>query len=202
VPNWFASNATTSVVIHTIVVATAVGAAFLFVFDENKIAAHVATANQYKAKTEVLEVEIARLRDENKKYLDWMVHTPNTIPHLENRIKVLTDEVSRHRDKPVPPKVEPLTKMLAPYGASRVLNVGESFVDPLTNAALGIGRITADFTAPVTLSLPGQKSTELPRATAGSVWTFTKGEKRYQLTLSKLDWYSNKAEVQLVEIDK
>src|SRR5207237_10846135 len=94
--NWFESSPARSVIIHTLVVAGAVWAAFAFVFDENKVNAfkaqvesEKATSNQYKAKTEVLEVEIARLRDENKKYQEWLTATPATIPFFESRLKAL-----------------------------------------------------------------------------------------------------------------
>lgn len=207
--NWFEENPSRSVVVHTIIVGGAVWAAFAFVFDESKIAVYraqaeneKATAGQYKAKTEVLEVEIARLRDENKKYLDWMVSTPNTIPYLEQRIKALNDENSRQKAqltiKGEAPKTE--GSLITPYSSGRVLNLGDAFVDPKTHASLGIGRITADFSTSVVIALPGQKPVEIPNAKPGSSWNFLKDNKQYQMTLSRVDWFSNKAEVQIREV--
>jgi hypothetical protein len=213
VSNWFESNPTRTVIIHTFLVATAVWAFFVFVFDENKVAAYraeveneKATASQYKAKTEVLEVEIARLREESRKYLEWMVNTPNTIPYLEQRIKTLTDENNRQKAQlAAVAKVEPsgtpsLTTI--PYSNTKLLNIGEAFIDPRTNATLGIGKIAPDFTANIVLNVPGEKARELPQAKAGETWKFTKGDKYYQLTLSKVDWFTNKAEVQLRELEE
>jgi len=71
VSNWFEDHPIRSIIVHTLIVAGAVWAAFAFIFDENKVAVYraqveneKATATQYKAKTEVLEVEIARLLQE------------------------------------------------------------------------------------------------------------------------------------------
>jgi len=213
VSNWFESHPIRSIIIHTIIVASAVWAAFAFVFDENKVAVYraqaeneKATANQYKAKTEVLEVEIARLREESHKYLEWMVNTPNTIPYLEQRIKILTDENNRQKAQlAAVTKVEPLSKgsfTIPSYSNIKVLNMGESFVDPRTNATLGVGRIASDFTASVVLNVPGEKPRELAQAKPGETWIFTKDNRQYQLTLSKIDWFGNKAEVQLKELEE
>lgn len=210
--NWFESHPARSIITHTIIVAGAVWAAFAFVFDENKVAVYraqveseKATTNQYKAKTEVLEVEIAHLREESRKYLDWMANTPNTIPYLEQRIKVLTDENNRQKVQLIAvAKVE--TSSLGSQTASlysnvKVVNMGEAFVDPRTNATLGVGRIAPDFTARVVLSIPGEKTHELAEAKPGETWIFTKGTKQYQLTLSKIDWFTNRAEIQLNELE-
>lgn len=210
--NWFEEHPARSIIIYTIVIAGAMWVAFIFVFDENKVAVYraqveneKATTNQYKAKTEVLEVEIARLRDENRKYLEWMVRTPNTLPYLEQRIKQLTEENSR-------PKADlagagcsessaTATLSSPPYSIARTLNVGESLIDPKTGATFGVGRITADFSASAVVDLPGEKPQELAQVKAGSSWSFAKDGKHYQLVVSKVDWFSNKAEVILKELE-
>lgn len=210
--NWFENHPTRSIVIYTLVIAGAMWAAFNFVFDENKVAVYraqveneKATANQYRAKTEVLEIEIARLRDENRKYLEWMVNTPNTLPYLEQRIKQLTDENSRTKgDLAGTSHSESsgtATLSVMPYSTTKTLSIGEAMVDSRTNATFGIGRITSDFTASAVLTLPGDKPQELSQVKAGSTWSFVKDGKHYQLVVSKVDWFSNKAEVVLKEID-
>lgn len=211
--NWFESSPARSVVIHTLVVAGAVWAVFAFVFDENKVAVFRAQAeneraatSQYKAKTEVLEVELARLRDENKRYQEWLVATPNTIPFFEGRIKALTDENSRLKQelttsKSSAPGGVPPTTFGSRYLGSKSLSIGEAYIDPKTDAKIGIGRIGSDFTTSGTVSLPGQKPLELATIKPGSNWTFSSDGKRYQLTVSKIDWYTNKAEVLVKEID-
>jgi hypothetical protein len=210
--NWFQNHPASSILGHTLVVAGAVWAAFYFVFDENKVAVYraqveteKATAGQFKAKTEVLEVEISRLRNENRKYLEWMVNTPKTIPYLEERIKALTEENTKQKvqlsklgqvSKPAPNE----GGAALPYTLSRTLNVGEAFVDPQTNATLGIGRISQDFTTNVVVNIPGEKPQEISSVMAGNSWTFRKNDKSYSLTLAKVDWFSNKAEVVIKEL--
>ena len=209
--NWFESHPARSIIIHSLIVAGAVWAAFAFVFDESKVAVYKAqaenekaSANQYKAKTEVLEVEIARLREENRKYLEWMANTPNTIPYLEEKIKHLVEENNRQKSELARvARAESLgsaTPSVPLYSIAKVLNVGESLIDPKTNATLGIGRITPEFTTSAVLNLPGEKSQELAHVKAGTSWTFDKDDKRYQLTVLKVDWFSNKAEVILKEV--
>jgi hypothetical protein len=204
--NWFEKHPATTIITHTLIVAAAVWGTFFFVFEENKVALYKAqvenekaTASQYKSKVEVLEVEIARLRDENQKYLGWMVNTPNTIPHLEQRIKALSDENAKTKHVlQGQAKAESSatgTLQAVPYSYTKVLNIGESFVDPRTNATFGIGRISQDFAANAVLGLPGQTTKDIPNAKPGNLWTFAKEDKNYQLTLTKVDWFSNKAEI-------
>ena len=212
--NWFESSPARSVVVHTLVVAAAVWAAFAFIFDENKVSVfkaqvenEKATSNQYKAKTEVLEVEIARLRDENKKYQEWLTATPNTIPFVESKLKVLTEENAKLslelKSAPRSSAAASSASNESPqkaYAFSRLMNIGEAFVDPKTNATLGIGVISPDFTASATLTLPNGKSQDLPKLKSGDNWIFTLGANRYQLTVLKVDWFTNKAEVLVKEI--
>ncbi|WP_353367433.1 hypothetical protein [Acidovorax sp. FG27] len=212
--NWFESSPARSVVIHTLVVGAAVWAAFAFIFDENKVAvvraqaeSEKATASQYKAKTEVLEVEIARLRDENKKYQDWLTAAPTTIPFFESRLKAVSDENATLRQELAAIKAgSTSTPALAAggqrqtYTAGRTLSLGEAFVDPKTNATIGIGTITSNFTADGSVTLPGQKAQELGVIKPGDNWLYTHDGKRYQLVVLKVDWFSNKAEVLVKEL--
>lgn len=210
--NWVETNPARSFIIYTIFIAGTVWVAFAFIFDENKVAVYKAqvenekaSANQYKAKTEVLEVEVAQLREENKKYLEWMVSTPNTIPYLEQKINRLVEENNRQKSELVgvahAESSGTATLSLPLYLNSKVLNVGESLIDPKTNITFGIGRITPDFTTSAVLNIPGAKPQELSQVKAGSSWTFYTDNRHYQLTVSKIDWFSNKAEVILKEIE-
>jgi hypothetical protein len=212
VANWFEANPVRSIVVYTIIVAGSVWAAFVFIFDENKIAVYraqveneKATANQYRAKTEALESEIANLRLETQKYREWLVNTPNTIPYLEQRIRALTEENTRLRARGAEfPKIDPSgspTTRITPYSSSKVLNIGEAFTDPRTNATLGVSQIASDFTANVVVNIPGEKAFNLKSARPGETWSFNKDDRRYQLTISKIDWFTNKAEVQVRELD-
>ncbi|KQV10065.1 hypothetical protein ASC74_13620 [Pseudomonas sp. Root329] len=213
--NWFEESPTRSVILHTILVAGTVWAVFTFVFDENKVSVfraqaenEKATAGQYKAKTEVLEVEIARLRDENKKYQDWLTATPNSLPYFETKMKALTEENTKLQQELATSGSKPsenattapeLTNL--PYVGTKTLSLGEAYVDPKTNATIGIGRITSNFTATGSVTLPGQNQKDFENIKSGDNWIFPSGKKQYQLTVLKVDWYSNKSEVMVKEIE-
>jgi len=49
--NWFENNPTRSILIHTVVVAAATWAFFVFIFDENKVNLHEAKVSQVEAAT-------------------------------------------------------------------------------------------------------------------------------------------------------
>lgn len=177
-------------------------------YDETTLNIVKATVDQHKAKIESLEFEIAKLREENKKYLEWLSGTPNTIPYLEQKIKSLNEEI--HPKKIVghgnvildDVQVSGTVIVGTPaYSNTTTLNIGEGWVDAKTNATFGIGPIAPDFTMSAVLGLPGAKPQELKQVKAGNSWIFTKDAKRYQLTVLKIDWYTNKAEIKLVEIE-
>ena len=201
--NWFERNATTAIVTYTILVAGATSAAFLFILNDNKVALAKAESDQYKAKTEVLEVEIARLQQENQKYLDWMTSTPNTIPYLESKISSLTDQLGKTTTPTVdpPPSLNGFEVIPAFYANSQIISVGETFLDKRTGASVGIGRITPEFTTSALLTLPSGKTQEIDNVKAGSNWRFKDDGKSYELQFDKVDWFSNKATVSVREID-
>ncbi|SDU58367.1 hypothetical protein [Pseudomonas mandelii] len=213
--NWFEESPTRSVILHTILVAGTVWAVFTFVFDENKVSVfraqaenEKATAGQYKAKTEVLEVEISRLRDENKKYQDWLTATPNSIPYFETKLKALTEENSNLQQKLATPASTPSGNATTtpeftnlPYVGTKTLSLGEAYVDPKTNVTIGIGKISPSFTATGSVTLPGQDQKNFETIKSGDNWIFPLGKKQYQLTVLKVDWFSNKSEVMVKEIE-
>jgi len=201
--NWFESNPLTSIVSYTILVAGSTSAAFLFVLNDNKVSLAKAESDQYKAKTEVLEVEIARLRQENKKYLDWMTSTPNTIPYLESKIASLTERLAKSSETSTNPS-QPSSGLNASriiYANSQIISVGETFWDKKTGASAGIGRITPEFTTTAVLTLPSGRTQEIDSVKAGANWRFDLEGKSYELQFDKIDWYSNKATISVREIE-
>lgn len=201
--NWFERHATTTIVGYTILVAGATSAAFLFIFNDNKVALAKAESDQYRAKTEVLEVELSRLQQENQKYLDWMTSTPNTIPYLESRITSLTEQLSRNVNSGTEASSPPNDLQFIPtaYANSQIISVGETFLDERTGASVGIGRITPEFTTNALITLPSGKTEEVDAIKAGKLWRFTNDGKSYELQFDKIDWFSNKATVSVRETD-
>lgn len=198
--NWLENNQTKSVIIFTVFIVGSTWAAFRYVYWENKI-------NFYQDKITTLEKEINLLRDENKKYLEWVTNTPNSIPYLEQKIKLLTEEIH-------PKMIElraggtlggvtggaSIAVVNLPYANRSFLDIGETWIDERTDMSFGIGRIMPDFTVSAVLALPGKKPQEFEKIKPGKSWTFVKDAKNYQFIVSKIDWYSNKVEVRLNEI--
>ena len=213
--NWIENSPVRSLIVHTIVVFVATWGAFVYFFDEKKVNGYraqaeteKATAGQFKAKTEVLEVEISRLKDENKKYLDWLTASPQTIPYFENKLKALTAENTTLKLELTTAEIlatdNPFTNLDSKsfsYVATKTLSLGEAYVDPRTNATIGIGRITPEFTAKGSVTLPGQDQRNFDSIQAGDNWVFTVEKTQFQLSVLKVDWFSNKAEVMIKEID-
>lgn len=213
--NWIEESSARSFIVYTTTVVVLSWGAFTYLFDENKISVYraqaeneKATAGQYKAKTEVLEVEISRLRDENKKYLEWLFATPHSIPYFENKLKALVEENSNLKLEltsvelliPNNPFSNPELKNSS-YVATKTLSLGEAYVDPKTNATIGIGRITPSFTANGSVTLPGQDQKNLDSIKAGDNWLFSFENKEFQLSVLKVDWFSNKSEVMIKEVE-
>ncbi len=70
---------------------------------------------------------------------------------------------------------------------SGILNVGESFIDPLTKASVGIDNVAWDLgTGGVTISLPGESTKSRQPARIGSQWNYTYKEKHYILQVSMM----------------
>jgi hypothetical protein len=205
--NWFSDHPATTIIGHTILVGTVVCAATYFVLDENKVNDIKAQVDQYKAKTEFLEDQITQLRDENKKYLEWLSGTPNTIPYFEQKIKSLNNEI--HPKKIIgqgnvildDDKVSGtgIVGTLA-YSIATTLNIGEAWVDPKTYLTFGVNQVFQDFTAAALIGIPGEKEQELKQVKPGKSWIFTKGAKQYQFVVKNINWYTNKVEVELREI--
>lgn len=151
-----------------------------------------------------MEAEIRQLRQDNNKYLQWLTQTPTTIPFFEHALEVSKAEISRlgeeisnlsARIDPIP-SPSPTKKR---YSVSKALKLGESFIDDRTGAILGFVTVGPDFKGEVHVSVPGKPPETLKGITAGASWEFTKGEQKYRLSLSRLDWFSNSAEVVLQE---
>lgn len=211
---WFEENPTKSIITYTIFIVGVTWGGSYFILDENKvnvIRAEVenekAITNQYKAKTEVLEDQITQLRNENKKYLEWLSGTPNTIPYLELKINTLNEEL--HPKKNIG-RGNGILEDLQGSGTGKVgvpayvnaatLNIGEGWVDQNTNLTFGVNQVLQDFTAEALIGIPGQKEQELKQVKPGKSWIFTKGAKQYQFVVKNINWYTNKVEVELREI--
>lgn len=216
--NWFQEHPCTTIIGHTILVATTTWIVSSFVIDENKINLYKAQAEnasaqikneqsiteQYKAKVSVLESEVSNLRTINQRYLSWLGEEPKSFPSLEKKVAGLESQlnaallrVSEIQNTTNRSKSEPV---YIPYEFKGVFKKGGSFVDPKTLATIGISDISPDYTAKGVLYLPGTDSVELSRTQPGTTWLFEEGQKTYKLTLESVNWINNSLEASVVEI--
>ncbi|WP_409259399.1 hypothetical protein [Pseudomonas sp. KCJK9009] len=208
--NWFQEHPVFTIIGHTIVVATATWVVSSFVIDENKVNLFKAKAEnaesmsaQFQSKISVLELELAKLKTENGRYLSWLVGEPKSFPALEKKISELEARLADSQAKAISGVIEsnsPATRPDSLYEFSRDFTRGESFVDPKTKAIIGISSIAADNSAKGTLHLPGSKSVEVEGIRPGSTWTFEKNGVRYQLTMETVNWTNNSVKAFVSEI--
>ncbi|MFV0926515.1 hypothetical protein [Pseudomonas palmensis] len=195
---------------HTLVVATATWLVSSFVIDENKVNLFKAKAEnaesmsaQFQSKISVLELELARLKSENGRYLSWLVAEPKSFPALEKKIAELEAGLAASQAKAISEANEPSHSGKKPkqlYEFSRDFTRGESFVDPKTKAIIGISSIAINNTANGTLHLPGGKTVEVKEIKPGSTWTFDKSGVRYQLTMETVNWTNNSLKATVSEV--
>lgn len=208
--NWFQEHPVFTIIGHTIVVATATWVVSSFVIDENKVNLFKAKAEnaesmsaQFQSKISVLELELARLKSENGRYLSWLVAEPRSFPALEKKIAELevglvASQTNTISEKDVPSQSGKKNEQL--YEFSQGFTRGESFVDPKTKAIIGISSISMDNSAIGTLHLPGGKSEEVKEIKPGSTWTFEKSGVRYQLTMEMVNWINNSVKASVSEV--
>ena len=195
--NWFESNQTKSIIIYTVLVAGTTWTVFNVLLDDKKLASARAETDQYKAKTEVLETQISQLKDENQKYLNWLASTPGTVPYFESELAKAKELASSV--KAASPAIEP--NMSTTSGRAAVLTPGESLVDPVTGAIIGVGLFHQDFTVDINITTPDGKTQSHPSSKAGAVWDFNYKSVQYRVTLSRSDWYKNEATVSIRELN-
>lgn len=196
--NWFEDHPVRSIVGHTLLVAAATGAAFIFVFDSNKVDAAKAETEHHKAKIGALEAEIAELRGDNAKYLEWLTDTPNTIPYFDKKISDLDKENQELRARAGVREIRPNISTVEGRGAT--LSIGETFVDEITGFTLGLLDVNQGFTADVLLVFPNGDRREVKDAKAGDRWEFDFKNVSYQAQIRNINWYSNKMTVAMREV--
>lgn len=217
--NWFQEHPVTTIVGHTILVATTTWLVSSFVIDENKVNLYKAQAEnanaqikneqaiaeQYKAKVSVLESEIVSLRTLNLRYLSWLSEEPKSFPALEKKVASLESQLSAAlvRASEVSkinslPKADPI---YVPYEFKSSFEKGGSFVDPRTSATLGVSNISPNYTATGVLYIPGKDTVELSNVNPGATWLFEQNDKTYKLTLESVNWINNSLNASIVEIE-
>ncbi|AKV97514.1 hypothetical protein ACP86_15870 [Marinobacter sp. CP1] len=217
--NWFQEHPVTTIVGHTVLVATTTWLVSSFVIDENKVNLYraqaenanaqikneKAIAEQYKAKVSILESEISDLKRVNNRYLSWLREEPDSFPSLEKKISSLesqlNDALAEANHIPKENGASNVSPSDLPYEFKGSFEKGGSFVDPRTTATLGVSSISSDYTADGVVYIPGEESIRLTRTRPGETWIFDKNDKKYKLTLESINWLNNSVEASVIEVD-
>jgi hypothetical protein len=212
---WFQNHPTTSILSYTAAVATLTWAVSNFIIDEKRVNLYKAqkenaetVTKTYEAKVSAVETENSRLRLDVERYLNWLIADPKSLPALAKRISDLEKEkADLQRDlklasgssmtKPTSLETKP-----EPYGFSKSLRLGESFIDPRTQATVGLAAVNSDYTANVYVFSPEGKPQEQAGVKPGTTWLVDSRGKKYKLTIEKINWLTNSAQVSIAEFGK
>lgn len=206
--NWFESNPTRSIIIHTLLVVAATWAAFEFVFDKNKINLYEARigkteaeSKEVEARNSVLATRVEYLTSENQKLLKWLESTPQTIPYYEKEITRLKNVILISEKVGMAPQGDAEQSKLSSYrNESGKLEAAASFFDDKTNVVFGVPRINYGDTANVAITFPNGEKIQTKDAVAGETWRFNKQGKEYMLILDSVDWASQSFKSTITEI--
>ena len=199
--NWFEENATKSIIIYTILIATSVWAFSHFILDENKIASYKAEITSYKTKIEFLEREIATLTDKNSLYISWLEEEKKSFPSLEKKIEKLGQENERLESSLAGCHKTTSTQscILMEYvNADDQIRRGEVFIDELTEVMLGVLNIHSNYTADIMITIPNEDPKTEKNVKPSQSWSFEANSgKEYRIIITNINWYSSSLGVEV-----
>lgn len=198
--SWFEENATKSVIMHTLVVATATWAISTYVLEDDKLnlarsqlESHKTISDQYKSKVDLLQKDVEALRAENAEYRQWLSSMDNSIPTIVPRIIALQKNIdllkaeSASNGRP--------TQQPTNYSA----RTGSAFIDERTGLVFTVRSTSPDHMAKVSVVLPGKETRIDDNIAPGHQWTFSHQGENYKITVTTITFLSDTV---LFRIDK
>ncbi|NEX82897.1 hypothetical protein [Aeromonas rivipollensis] len=213
--NWFENNPTKSVLLHTIVVATATWAAFTFIFDENRVKFHEAKVTKAEAETKeigarntVLVTRIDYLTKENDRLQRWLESEPKTIPYYEKHVAELSKKIeslegslNEIRSSASEKQSEGLWKeVMKKYDFIQMKPVQTSIRDPHTNLVIGAERISSSGSTKIRITFPDGERIEKDDVYPGDTWDYTYKGSKFRLILDSADWASQQYSTRIIEL--
>lgn len=165
----------------------------------------------YREKASYLEEQLAALRLENNRLIEWLSSKQNTIPYYEKELRRLKSsnsqlerKVSLFQQKTTPEGWkslgEPVKARQQVYKAVQRIPVGETFHDDVSGIRLSLTEVDKNFTAEIDLAMPGKKAHPVFGVKAGASWTITNHDRRFRLRVRKVDWFNSLLEVEIQQI--
>lgn len=223
--NWFQEHPATSIITYTLVIVGATWATSTFILQDNRLnlarselESQKAVAEQYKAKTELLQNDIAALRSENQEYRAWLAQAKDAMPVMVPQLIDLKRQLAELKAKPenlkdtaaVTPSTTPSAPMtnatsastvrkLVPRGFSevKVAKLGSAAIDDTTGSIVTVLRTSVSRTAKLTLAFPGQSPITDEQAYPGKQYRFEWGGQNITLTLLEIEFYTDTVKFRL-----
>lgn len=217
--NWFQDHPATGIITYTLVIVGAAWATSTFILEDNRLnlarselESQKAVAEQYKAKSELLQSDIAALRAENQEYRAWLTQSKDAVPIMVPQLVDLKRQVellkTKHSVLSEAVSVVPLASSNSsttaaskpiPNGFSevRVAKLGSAAIDEVTGTIVTVLQTTSARKAELILSFPGQNPVTDQSAYPGKQYRFAWGERSVTLTLLEINFFTDTVKFRL-----
>ncbi|WP_186193205.1 hypothetical protein [Burkholderia gladioli] len=199
--NWFEKNATSSIVLYTIVVAGATWGASTFILQDDRLnLAHSELETQksltesYKAKAELLQHDVETLRAENREYENWLGQTKDAIPVIVPHITELNDKITRLEAEA---RTRAASSPVADASRAVSARLGSAFIDDVTGLVFTVRKTNPNQTADISIKLPGTETPMEASINAGQQWHFTWKNTKYLLTATDISFITDTVELRI-----
>lgn len=192
-PNWFEENPTKSVIVHTILISASTWAASTFILQDNRLnlakselESQKTLTEQYKSKTELLQRDIDQLREENTEYKAWLEKTKDAIPLITPRILELKSKITSLESE-----LNSTTRTSANPTKEISTSIGRAYLDETTGLIISTKKTTIERTALIEIKFPESETRTTSTATPGQQWKFSAKNKKYQITIIEILWFTD-----------
>ena len=208
--NWFENSVGVSILRYTIFIIASTWAALYFLVDEEKlnlcesqIKNEQSIVKQLEAKIGNIERRVFELTEENKQLKNWLTNDKQSFPALMLAIEDLENRLNEanriiQNSKNIDLNVSTINA--DSYSYSENLVVGQSLVDPRTEARISVIKIERDRSALIYINLPNQTIQPQQNVNAGNHWDFMYQGKNYTLTINQIDWISSSLRATITSI--
>lgn len=220
--NWFEDHPAPAIITYTLVVVGATWATSTFVLQDNRLnlakselESQKTLAEQYKAKSELLQKDLEVLRSENQEYKNWLAQSKDAIPIMVPQLVELKKQVARMNTQPMAEsdiKAQPSqpllgnTKQTSPppstykgkpkpllqsFTQPRRAKLGAAAFDQTTGVVVTVKQTFPDQTATLLLNFPDHAQVLEERVYAGKQFKFTWGGRSITLTVLEIEFFAD-----------
>jgi hypothetical protein len=220
--NWFEEHPARSIVTYTLVVVGATWATSTFILQDNRLSlakseleSQKTLAEQYKAKSELLQKDLESLRSENQEYKNWLSQSKDAIPIMVPQLVELKKQIARLNALPGSEgdvKAQPSQSSVASaaqaaslpsigkgkpkllpqtFTQSRTARLGTAAIDETTGTVVTVKQTFPDRTATLLLNFPDRAQILEERVFAGKQFKFTWGGRSIAMTVIEIQFFGD-----------